>query len=169
MNNQEIKELICEKTLKKGDFTLSSGKKSKYIFDIMELIQEQKFIDEFRKFVEHESFLVGIEFGGSILAAMSNKPFALIRKDGTIYGKIPNDYSLIDDVVTTEKNIRNSLFQLLIRDKFIPPKNIITIVDRRDYDKLFFGSKSPLPLHIESMLRCEDRCEDYTFDDLFNR
>jgi len=153
MDNQEIKQLIYDKSLKHGNFILSDGNKSSYLFDIMELIQKEEFIIVFKKFIKHESFLVGIEFGGSILAAMSGKPFALIRKDGTIYGKIPKEYSLIDDVITTEKNMRQALRELTFNNDLYVPRNNIVIVDRRNYNTMFYSSLNPLHLHIESMYK----------------
>jgi len=81
------------------------------------------------------------------LAALNpgyNKDFAIIRKDGTIYGnKIPNDYVLFDDVVTTENTLRKAMEYLYERIEHYPTE-IKCIVDRRK-----FQNKS---LHIESML-----------------
>lgn len=127
-----IKDIIltCKK---EGDFTLHSGEKSSYLFDVMELIGNTKFHHEYTWFIEDE-YLVGIEFGGAVLAALGSQyntldiddRFGIVRKNGTLYGYIPDNYTLIDDVVTTENSIRKAIEQI-----GKPPKRIKTVVDRR--------------------------------------
>jgi len=114
----------------------------------MKLIRNTKFLEEFNKFVGRD-FLVGIEFGGAILAAMNmtsrhNNQIAMIRKDGTICGNlIPKSYVLLDDVITTENSVRRAMEQLYKQiGKY--PDEVKCIVDRR-------YKKNKL-LHIESML-----------------
>ena len=142
------KKSIIHTCLKEGNFTLHSGQKSKYIFDVMELISDFNFKQEFDKFVDGD-FLVGIEFGGSILSMLNrNKNFALIRKDGIIYGnKIPKKYVLIDDVITTENSVRTAITQLYKTIGYYP-EEIKCVVDRRQHNL-----KS---LHVESMLEFEE-------------
>ncbi len=122
-----------------GDFILHSGEKSSYLFDVMELIGNKDFHFEYSYFIENE-FLVGIEFGGAVLAALGSQyngytemgdthtddGFGIVRKDGTIYGYIPDNYTLVDDVVTTENSIRRAIEQIGKE-----PKKIKTVVDRR--------------------------------------
>ena len=136
-------------SLTKGNFTLHSGQKSNYIFDIMKLIRNEDFLKEFDEFIKGD-FIVGIEFGGSILAALNansryQRNFAIIRKDGTIYGdSIPKHYVLLDDVVTTENSLRTAMKQLGGIGHY--PDEIKCVVDRR--------KKENKSLHIESMLEC---------------
>jgi len=138
--NSIIKTCISE-----GNFVLHSGQRSKYLFDVLKLIDKEEFLSEFYRFV-HCDFIVGIEFGGAILASINsgrNLRFAIIRKDGTIYGdKIPKDYVLLDDVVTTENSVRKAMEQLGGLGHY--PDEIRCIVDRRN--------KENKSLHIESML-----------------
>ena len=143
--------LTCKK---EGSFILHSGEKSSYLFDVMELIGNKDFHHEYSYFIDDE-FLVGIEFGGAILAALGSRyntyklygdiytdnQFGIVRKDGTLYGYIPDDYTLIDDVVTTENSIKNAIKQIGKK-----PTNIKTIVDRRKIKTL----------DIESMLIWEE-------------
>ncbi len=135
--------------LTKGDFTLHSGQKSKYLFDTMKLISNHDFMEEFYNFVDGD-FLVGIEFGGSILASMYGSEtlkFAIIRKDGTIYGSpIPKRFVLLDDVVTTENSIRTA--SKLLSNIGYYYDEVKCIVDRRN--------KENKSLHIESMLECNE-------------
>ena len=142
---------IIYTSLKRGDFTLHFGQKSTHLFDIMKLIRDYDFCEEFYNFVDGD-FLVGIEFGGAILATLdggnANEDFAVIRKDGTIYGSpIPKDYVLLDDVVTTENSIRLAIEQIYNKTGYYPIK-IKCIVDRRKKDR-----KS---LNIESMLEFDE-------------
>jgi len=140
---------IIHTCLKEGNFTLHSGQKSKYLFDVIKLIDNFDFQQEFARFVDGD-FLVGIEFGGSILAMLNgNENFAIIRKDGTIYGnKIPKEYVLIDDVITTENSVRTAITQLYKTIGYYP-EEIKCVVDRRQYNL-----KS---LHVESMLEFEEK------------
>ena len=138
---------IIYQCLKEGDFILHSGQKSKYLFDTMELIRNEDFLEEFYEFIGND-FVVGIEFGGAILAAMNSGyqgKFAVIRKDGTIYGSlIPKKFVLLDDVVTTENSIRTAA-KLLSNIGHCYNK-VKCIVDRRNKENKL--------LHIESMLEC---------------
>jgi len=120
----------------------------------MKLIRDYDWCEEFYNFV-YDDFIVGIEFGGAILAALdggnANEDFAVIRKDGTIYGsRIPKDYVLLDDVVTNENSLRTAIVQIYNQTGYYPEK-IKCVVDRRDKDK-----KS---LDIESMLEFDE--EEY--------
>ncbi len=142
--HMDTKDLIYSKAYKRGKFKLHSGEESTYIFDVLEIIHDQEFLKAFREFVKYENYLVGIGFGGSILAVVSCKPFGIIRKDGTVYGDIPDNYTLIDDVVTTENSLRNAHATLTIRHNFKSSNQFMCAVDRRPYNKR--------DLHIESML-----------------
>ena len=122
-----------------GNFILHSGEKSNYLFDVLKLINNGEFIQNVWDFLEKDSPLVGIEFGGAILASIVFiDDFSIIRKDGTIYGEIPNNYTLFDDVVTTENSIKTAIEQIGKE-----PKKIKCVVDRRKTETL----------KIESMLK----------------
>lgn len=145
-----MEKSIIYTCLTEGDFKLHSGQRTRYLFDTMKLIRNNEFLREFCKFVQGD-FLVGIEYGGSILSAINagyRVKFAIIRKDGTIYGdEIPKNYVIIDDVVTTENSVRLASKQ--IYDQLgCHPSKIKCIVDRR--------KKENKSLHIESMLEWEE-------------
>lgn len=130
-----------------GNFILHSGEKTDYFFDVMKLIDDAEFAEYFMKFVEKDEFLVGIEFGGAILAAASCRPFAVVRKDGKVYGKIPKNYTLIDDVITIGNSIQDA-----IKAIGYYPYLIKCIVDKRENHRLcrYIENK------IESMLKVKD-------------
>ncbi len=138
---------IIKTCMKEGNFVLHSGQKTRYLFDVMKLITNEEFLTEFREFVNGDHFLVGIEFGGSLLVANHagcHGNFAIIRKDGTIYGNpIPKDYVLFDDVVTTENSLRKAMKQIHEQTGHYPDE-IKCVVDRR--------KNNIRSLHIESML-----------------
>ena len=120
---------MIDKIKKEGDFILHSGDKSDVLYDVLEVVGTKKFLNSFKKFIRKEEYLVGIEFGGAILAAMSGKPFGIVRKDGTVYGEIPNNYSIIDDVITTGNSIESAIFRIQKR-----PKHVCCIVNRSSLD-----------------------------------
>jgi len=140
---EEVHKELIMSCLKHKEVTLHSGQKSNYIFDVMELIPTYSFRFFFSRFVEKDTCLVGIDFGGAILATLSSniKSFAFVRKDGSVYGNIPDNYTLIDDVVTTENSIRTAIQHI---GKI--PKKIKCVVDRREDPAL----------EIESMLKWKE-------------
>ena len=111
-----------------GDFILHSGDKSNVLYDVGKVITNPEFIKQFRTFIEHQKFLVGIEFGGAMLAALSGKPFGIVRKDGTVYGDIPDTYTLIDDVITTGASIDAAIDSIGKE-----PSKICCIVNRSEH------------------------------------
>lgn len=139
----KIEELILKNCYKEGNFILHSGQNSDHIYDILELIMNEEFTIKLSKFVENDH-LVGIEFGGSLFAAIRSYEFSIVRKDGTVYGKIPDNYVLFDDVVTTENSIRTAIKQIGKE-----PTKIKCIVDRREIKTL----------NIESMYQSHLGCD----------
>lgn len=121
-----IGEMIFNKCYTEGEYTLHSGDSSNFIFDVLKVVHNPIFINYLPTFLKNDNHLVGIEFGGALIAAMSGKPFSIVRKDGTIYGSIPDNYTLVDDVVTTERSLREAIDFI---DKY--PYDIKCIVDRR--------------------------------------
>jgi len=126
-----------------GSFTLHSGDKSTWICDIL------KVRDKFNEFL-FELFptkpLVGIEFGGALLA-YSWSPFSgIYRKDGSIYlpSGTQHDISLIDDVVTTETSMKEA--ENGLREIGVNIVERLCILDRR---------KNPV-LEIKSLFTASD-------------
>lgn len=121
-----IYDLIFKECYTEGNYVLHSGDSSNFIFDVLKVIHNPIFIDYLPTFLKDDNHLVGIEFGGALIAAMSGRPFSIVRKDGTIYGNIPDKYTLVDDVVTTEGSLREAIDFI---DKY--PYDIKCIIDRR--------------------------------------
>lgn len=122
-----MKEII-EKCIRRGNFKLHSGQTSDILFDVMLLINDGSFLCEWETFFDYDDRVIGIEFGGAVLAMLANvSSAAIIRKDGTIYGEIKPNYILVDDAITTENSIRRAIDCI-----GYPPKTIKCVVDRRE-------------------------------------
>lgn len=151
----KLKTLIERKYLHKGDFTLSSGRKSNYYFDIKSLMLDplgarlvgtamRNLIPE-RLQTQERLYLGGLELGAAILAPiMSLQGFNtfVIRKKAKDYGlggRIIGDLAwnahviLIDDVITSGASVEECKHYL--ERGLIHPIYTMCIIDRSDSDK----------------------------------
>lgn len=124
----KLKKLIEEKYMKRGNYTLSSGKKSKLYFDIKSLMLDPVgaplVAEEFEKLItlgndEAKRLIVlgGLELGAALLASlMAYRGFQtfVVRKkqkgyglDELVIGQLNwgSQVMLIDDVITTGNSI----------------------------------------------------------------
>ena len=148
MNKTSLATQIRNVALLEGDFTLRSGRKSKYYLDKY-LFETQPDIlralgEMFAKYVESSTTLIaGAELGGIALAAAasmaSGKPFVIIRNAKKDYGtgkpyegKISDSDSvlLVEDIATTGG-------QVLEAAKFIKSvgarvERIVAVIDRQE-------------------------------------
>lgn len=150
-----LKTLIKEKYLEIGDFTLSSGRKSEYYFDIKSLMLDplgarlvgtamRNLIPKHLQ-AQERLYLGGLELGAALLAPiMSLQGFQtfVIRKKAKEYGlggRIIGDLNwnghviLMDDVITSGKSIQECMDYL--KGALINPIYIICIIDRSDDKK----------------------------------
>jgi len=148
LNKTSLATQIRNVALLEGDFTLRSGRKSKYYLDKY-LFETQPDIlralgEMFAKYVESSTTLIaGAELGGIALAAAasmaSGKPFVIIRNAKKDYGtgkpyegKISDSDSvlLVEDIATTGG-------QVLEAAKFIKSvgarvERIVAVIDRQE-------------------------------------
>ena len=147
MNREELISRIKETSYLEGDFTLRSGKKSKYYLDkylfethpdILKALGE-----EFTKHVTDDVTLIaGAELGGVALAAATaieaNKKWIIVRnskKDyGTsnmIEGKLEKSdvVLLVEDIATTGGQVLEAA--KMIRDLGATVKKIVCTIDRK--------------------------------------
>lgn len=167
MNLNRLGKKIVEISYKEGNFTLSSGKRSNYIFDKYAFETRPKVLEEITgkmvKMVTSEtSKIAGMELGGVPLAtALSLKtglPFVIVRKGSKGYGidrTIEGDLNDEDKVVIVE-DISTTGTQALLAAKIIENTGasvlkIICVVDREE------GARK----------RIEDR--GYKFEPLFTK
>lgn len=148
MNKNELAKKIKETSLKYGDFTLRSGKKScyyldKYLFEsnpaiLSEIIENLTEIlpalDTFDKIAAQELGAVAI---ASALSVKTKKPFIIVRKEKKDYGtkkEIEGNWNpedrvlLVEDVITSGSSVLEAAKKILKANMKIV--EILGIVDR---------------------------------------
>jgi orotate phosphoribosyltransferase len=147
MTRQELAKRIKETAYLEGDFTLRSGKKSKYYLDKY-LFETQPDIlnalgGEFAKYVTNDVTLIaGAELGGVALAAatamQTGKKWVIIRNSKKAYGtgKMVEGVLNKNDVVLLVEDIATTGGQVLEAAKIITEsgakvKKIVAVIDRK--------------------------------------
>jgi len=148
MTRNELAGQIREAAYLEGDFTLRSGRKSKYYLDKF-LFETQPDIlralgEMFAEFVRPTTTLIaGAELGGVALAAAasmaSGKPFVIIRNAKKDYGTgKPYEGKIVDgDSVLLVEDIATTGGQVLEAAKFITSvgaraERIVAVIDRQE-------------------------------------
>ena len=148
MERTELARRIMEAAYLEGDFTLRSGRKSKYYLDKY-LFEVQPDIlkalgDLFAEYGGDSTTLIaGAELGGVALAAAtslaSGKPFVIIRNAKKDYGtskpfegKLTDGDSvlLVEDIATTGGQVLEAA--KLIRDIGAKVERIVSVIDRQE-------------------------------------
>jgi orotate phosphoribosyltransferase len=148
MNRDELAGRIREAAYLEGNFTLRSGRKSKYYLDKY-LFETQPDIlaalgDMFAKHVSDSTTLIaGAELGGVALAAAtslaSGKPFVIIRNAKKDYGtskpfegKLTDADSvlLVEDIATTGGQVLEAA--KLIKEIGGKVERIVSVIDRQE-------------------------------------
>lgn len=147
MTKQELTKRIKETSYLEGDFTLRSGKKSKYYMDKY-LFETQPDIlkalgEEFGKHATSDVTLIaGAELGGVALAAATamatGKKWIIVRNSKKDYGtsKMVEGVLKADDVVLLVEDIATTGGQVLEAAKIITEagakvKKIVAVIDRK--------------------------------------
>jgi orotate phosphoribosyltransferase len=148
MDTQLVEMLKETGAVKFGDFTLSSGRKSKYyvdkyVFETNPLCLEAIGERIARLIPPGTQKLAGIEIGSIPLAAIasvkSGMPFVIVRKEKKGYGTnklIEGVYQkgekafVVEDVVTTAKGALGAIHTL--RDAGLVVDSIVCVVDREE-------------------------------------
>jgi orotate phosphoribosyltransferase len=119
-----------EKYILKGEFTLHSGEKTDIFYDVNALITDPLYFAKIYSWISRADHYVGIATGGAILAGMlsvGHFSFFSMIKDKELKGRMPKgNWTLIDDVATTESSLREALS--LVDSE---PKEIFVVMDRR--------------------------------------
>lgn len=127
-----IQELIKQECIRIGDFTLKSGVKSKYYFNMKQLIAAPSLIkvigDRLYSQLGDFDIICGIPYGGlpiaTYISVQYNKPLIYIRdkvKDYGMQSLIEGKYCktdkcvILDDVMTTGNSLVDAIYTL--RDK----------------------------------------------------
>jgi orotate phosphoribosyltransferase len=147
MTRKELIKRIKETAYLEGDFTLRSGKKSKYYLDkyLFETCPDilKALGDEFAKYVTKDVTLIaGAELGGVALAAVTaiatGKNWVIVRNSKKTYatGKMIEGVIKPDDVVLLVEDIATTGGQVLEAAKVITEagakvKKIVAVIDRK--------------------------------------
>ncbi len=148
MNRSELAKRIREAAYLEGDFTLRSGRKSKYYLDKY-LFETQPDIlkalgEMFAEYVTAATTLIaGAELGGVALAAAvslaSGKPFVIIRNakkgygtDKPFEGRLTHRdrVLLVEDIATTGGQVLEAA--KLIREIGATVERIVAVIDRQE-------------------------------------
>ena len=147
MTKQELAKRVKETAYLEGDFTLRSGKKSKYYLDKY-LFETQPDIlkalgEEFAKHAtDNVTLIAGAELGGVALAAATamatGKRWIIVRNSKKDYGtsKMIEGVLKKDDVVLLVEDIATTGGQVLEAAKIITEagakvKKIVAVIDRK--------------------------------------
>ena len=147
MTKEQLIKRIKETAYLEGDFTLRSGKKSKYYLDkyLFETCPDilQALGEEFAKYLADDVTLIaGAELGGVALAAATalttGKNWVIIRnsKKGYGTGKMVEGTLKVGDVVLVVEDIATTGGQVIEAAKIITEagakvKKIVCVIDRR--------------------------------------
>jgi len=147
MTKQELAKRVKETSYLEGDFTLRSGKKSKYYLDkyLFETCPDilKALGEEFAKYATSDVTLIaGAELGGVALAAatamQTGKKWIIIRNSKKDYGtsKMVEGVLKKDDVVLLVEDIATTGGQVLEAAKIITEagakiKKIVAVIDRK--------------------------------------
>jgi len=151
MSREELKRVLGEKAVKKGDFVLSSGKKSSYYVDLKLAYTEPEVLKSIA--VEINALMkvhgikagkiAGIELGAvPILAALSMEsklPFLIVRKKEKVHGtksriegnvKKGENIVIIEDVTTTGGSVLSCAEAL--KEAGLKCATAISVIDREE-------------------------------------
>lgn len=153
--NGDIKDILraCE-AIKFGDFTLTSGKKSRYYIDVRKAVTKPRtlgiicdhIIEKMKNHVIDPDYIACVELGGvpigTIVSDRTGLPLIIVRKEakdhgtkgrlmGFEKGKDPIGTALLlEDVTTTGGSVASAINAL--KDEGLHVETVITVVDRQE-------------------------------------
>lgn len=178
MRDVELENMLQEcETVQFGDFTLASGKKSRYYADVKKAVTKPKIL----KFIcEHildviysldinADYIACIELGGvpigAIVSISTGLPLIIIRKSQKNHGlknRIVGDLEknkialLVEDVTTTGGSLINAA--KLLRDEGLIVEKVISVVDRDEGAKDILAKEG---LTLISLVNAKILLEEY--------
>lgn len=148
MNDTTLFELIKEKALLHGDFTLRSGRKSKYYLDKYLFECEPEILRELAaRFAKHvgpaTTRIAGAELGGVALAAATSiaagLPFVIVRNSAKGYGtqkmfegrlNAGDRILLCEDIATTGGQVLDAA--RILKEAGCTIEKIVAVIDRQE-------------------------------------
>ena len=157
--------------MKFGDFTLTSGKKSKYYIDVKKASAQpavlRKIVEGFSDFQVEFDKVAGVELGAvPLIVAFSlqtEKPFVIIRKPGRDHGtrkRIEGDLNkgdrvlVLEDVVTSGGSVMEALD--LLDEEGVEIVAVLAVVDREEGGTEKVESRT----RFEALVRAGDLIEE---------
>ena len=142
-----LKEKLIEcGAIQFGDFTLTSGKKSKYYVDIKKASTKHEILELMGDMLAQHvkgDILAGVELGAvplvAITAVKAKRDYLIIRKERKEHGTsklIEGDFQrgmtvdIIEDVVTTGGSVLRAI--KILRENGLNVKRVICVVDREE-------------------------------------
>jgi orotate phosphoribosyltransferase len=141
------REMVATAYLK-GDFELSSGKRSNYFFDKYLFETDPRLLNSITEYLsemlpDNVNRLAGMEIGAvplvTALSLRTSLPFVIVRKARKIYGtarlvegRLNKDdiVTLIEDVVTTGKQALDAV--RILREAGAKVSKVICVIDREE-------------------------------------
>lgn len=178
MRDEELENKLKEcEAIKFGDFTLVSGKKTKYYVDIKKAVTKPKLlelinrriVDMINSFDIKADYIACVELGaipiGVMVSVTTGLPLIIIRKTQRHHGlktRIVGDIEkgrialFVEDVMTTGGSIINAA--KLLRDEGMIVKKVISVVDR---DEITEDTLTKEGLTLISLVSAKSLLEDY--------
>lgn len=158
--------LTEENAVKRGDFTLTSGKKSQYYADIKDACTKpdilREIVGEIKK-IQTPEVVGGVELGAvPIVVALAYDlaiPYLIIRKESNHgmkkllvgHAETKPVVTLIEDVVTTGGSLLKAV--RLLRENHCTVKKAITVIDREEGGKELLRENG---VELKSLLKIKD-------------
>ncbi|MCK4718845.1 MAG: orotate phosphoribosyltransferase [Thermoplasmata archaeon] len=154
-----------------GDFTLTSGKKSRYYVDIKYASTNPKILREIARLMAErmagEELIAGVELGAVPLAAAvaleTGVPFLIVRKGMREHGtgkRLEGQYApgqrvfMVEDVITTAGSSIDGVRAL--REGGLVVERVMTVVDRQEGGA---GALEAENIKLESLVTAEELLE----------
>lgn len=159
-----LKDIGC---FKEGDFTLKSGKKSKYYIDLRHLVSHPFILKQLSneinsKIGNYNGLICGLPYAGipyaQTVSILHTRPSILLRKEQKKHGTgrmIEGEYNkgdeliIIDDVLTSGTSILESLEHL----KEFTIRKIVVVVDREEGGREILEN---MGYQVESLYKVSD-------------
>jgi orotate phosphoribosyltransferase len=183
MSNKELGDVLqgCG-AVKFGDFTLASGKKSRYYVDVKKAVTKPEILKLICRhiadvIIDHDiraDYIACVELGavpiGVMMSVWTGLPLLIIRKAQKDYGlksRIIGDPEkaktvlLVEDVTTTGGSVISAVKAL--RDEGLIVRKVISVVDRDEGAEDELGKEG---LDLISLISAKTLLEDYEIADV---
>ncbi len=149
--NPLVQSLVDCEAVRFGEFTLASGKSSKYYVDIKKAVTRpdvlQSIAEAMAPYAADADRIAGVELGAVPIAAAvslaANKPFLMVRKSTKEHGT-KKDFEgdlekgehvlFVEDVVTTGGTLRGAIERLRAHGAVVD--DVVAVVDREEGGKI---------------------------------